>query len=522
MYVSGGFLVIDSGLGDTAEINFGLTWPTANADGSWMFDLWSFGISVGTSAGTSNIVNWLDTYSTGLIKLPTRIRVRGLTTGQKYYPRARAIDEPGNQGADSDAVEIIAAVWTPPTRSFQSVPGNKTFTSPGDYIITADTTGPLQVSANGVYLWGNGQKKITHTSANGLEVDANVNTLVVDDVNFDHPSGNGHNISIAGNLGAGCVFMGSKFELRNNAGLTSNGTLRNLNGAQFIANILENRYNDAANPNEFVALVSYCTNFVAFDNDPTCISSANRSGFIGMCGTYESFANRWTTQGTCLAAMCHSSFGMPSPIIHDEIWTPGANSGTQRICHVDGSDNAGDYTPIDTIQAIIRHITADMRASGMSGPAIRLRNPGGPHTVGGLIALGASTDAPAISFGDNDDGQGGTHTGDTPYGSVLFRNQVIGGSGRPFLQYGPWRNKLLTWRNDLLGQSGGDGAGDWQSNQDNFPNGIAKVGSALWDAYALSSPSTTGFTLSGAWVGPNPLSDIPQKMAAPFAVTRYR
>jgi len=513
--VVAGVINVNSGLGGAARLYVRWSRPTTNSDTSRLRDLKTFKIYIGTSAGGSQVVNGLDFSTTGQ-KIPTECRITGLVAGTTYYVRVKALDSAGNASADSGEFSGVASVYSAPARSYTDINSTTTISVAGDYRLGSSFTGQITISANGVYLYGNG-KTITHTSSPGIVIASGVSTFWIDQVTFSRTSGTGANISVSGNLGSGGQISGCTFTVINGSkGIDGGG--HDLGGCRIYGNTCT--ISSIATLDSLQAMVSQSSNFLAYNNSITNSASGNRSGGYGECGTFETWADTWASVGSSLQAFYISGDvnGTNDWFTHDNSITLGSGANTARAINIDSRNNAS----ADLFDPLVLWNTFVTSSTIVDGPMIRVRGGVGPASIG-YNSFDCGTGWPAISFGDDQDG-GKYPAFPRPFGGYLYGNTCtnygsVGGLG--FYGGSGWSNTLSTWQNTWGKQNasvGGDGtSGAWDSNQDNLTLGTVKVGGSTWREFGITGP-TTNFSVQGAWIGFNPLSDTPSAPGTPIAV----
>ncbi len=508
---------IDTGLGGSARLYFRWGRPTTNTNASFLKDLKSFKLYIGTSSGATDILNGFDFVAEGAAqKALLECRILGLTAATTYYVKVEAYNYKNVVSAKSTEYSAAAYVYTPAGHSFTDVNATTTISVSGSYQLGSNFTGTITINANNVYLYGNGKTLTFNNAANGIVLGSGITGLEIDSVTFSHTgTGAARNIACFGTtVGTGALIHGCVFDIdgdtvsgiRNVAGDTVN-----LNNAR----IFDNTFNldtHAVDGLTSVGGMMYCDHFYFYGNT---INSTNvgRDGAMVSCHNYEDWSNTLNLY-SLNGGVYSTTFGTSGTVwSHDNTINVLSVADHWRLFHWDNDDdvfvnwnviNINCAAPADVCQVV------SFRGSSTN-----------VHANYNKVYLNNLSIAYVFRAG-------GDEQGSVPVDITYIGNETFDDPGNSLGQYQTWTGTLTTfgniWQRQI--QSATPCGGNWNSNEDSWAaSGTVVIyngsTSGTWTSYQSYSSgqvdgSTSNITFAGSWQGYNPNTLTP---TAPGTIT---
>ena len=490
--------------GGSAEVHFGWTRPTTNSDASFLGDLRSFKLYVGTATGVYDLVTGLDTFTTGQ-KGATEAVITGLTNAVTYFFAVSAVDAFGNEGIKSVEQLFVAATPSTPSRSYTDITSTTTISTPGDYRLTASFSGKITITADDVYLFGNGFT-ITFDTDHGIATSGTRDNIEIDAVTFSAVGGAGDNIRVSTTMTNSKIHH-CVFESRNplTSGLQVQSETVNVSGLRFYLNTIDTNTGTTAGSGRSAMLVRNGSGMKSFGNTINCQNSARDGGYSDtrnceIWGDTMIFSAPMG-QGTYI-----SHWKAPNVYIHDNV-VDASTISTGRPIHADGSL---DWTVLhNNIQV----------GAGQRGISIR-------------GASGLPSDRFVAGFNFIDGGNrgvaagmkwGGVEGATVPIDMYGYNNTIVGCGSDSFEFYEQWTGQLSTWNNSLdgVGETVNTAPSLWDSNNDTISGTVIGTASAdtwnIFNSFVVGQVSgqTSHINFVGSWTGFDGNADTP---AAPTAL----
>jgi hypothetical protein len=459
---------------------------------------------VGTSTGNYDVINGVDTFTTGQ-KGATEVVVTGLSSGTTYYCSASAVDAFGNEGALATEQTFVAATPSTPSRSYTDISSTTTISSSGDYRLTASFAGKITISADDVYLYGNG-KTITFPNSNAFEpailITGARDNIEIDSVSFID-SGDYTSLTVLGNILSDTTMSNSKIHgctFQSRTEHVSGIVMGDSSGTRIYSNSITVNTGATTGNDRNACLIRNGALFKSFNNTITTQNSGRDGGYANSSNC-EIFADTFTSLDNDEYTFI-SGYGRANCYVHDNTIDMSAQSQGRAI-HCDGGNVAhgdGDW--------VILHNTITM---GSGGYGISTRGLTDDNLYGYNTITGNGTGSP------NGLRVGGAEGGAVPIDTYVYNNSATNLNGRGMIFYNGWTGNHESWSNTIDGiVLSGTPGGQWNSNNDSISGSITTIaGLGPWDwnngpSLAQCTGTTAHITeYTDTWQGFNGNNDTP-------------